>query len=142
MSVIIHYEGQLHSHLAFSKMLDILQAFTIKNRMDYFEFENRCNSMLRSRKGKLFEYTGPTKGIIIYPGFCCEMLLLEFDQTFFVEGGCETQYADISIHIRIIELLQQIESYFSYLLVQDEGEYWEKKDKLLLQSRLNQMRPV
>lgn len=50
---------------------------------------------------------------------------------------CKTQFADISVHVLIIDLLKQIEPYFDNLIVEDEGEYWETSDVNLLQQHID-----
>lgn len=46
---------------------------------------------------------------------------------------CKTQFADIDAHIRISELLGSLKKrYISDLSVNDEGAYWESRDRRLL----------
>jgi len=64
-------------------------------------------------------------------------LILEFDKDLYVQEYCKTQFADIKIHIKIISYLRKIEKHFQRLLVNDEGDYWETKDKKKLQVQMD-----
>jgi hypothetical protein len=64
-----------------------------------------------------------------------------FQQLIWIEskerGGrftsCKTQFADIESHIRIIEVLDFLkQKYIPDLEVNDEGAYWEKRDRRIL----------
>jgi hypothetical protein len=61
----------------------------------------------------------------------------EFDENLYVQEFCKTQFADISVHILIIDLLKRIEPYFDNLIIEDEGEYLETADINLLQQHID-----
>ncbi len=47
--------------------------------------------------------------------------------------ACKTQFGNIDSHIRIIELLDSLKkNYISDLAVNDEGAYWENRDRRIL----------
>jgi len=47
--------------------------------------------------------------------------------------ACKTQFGGIDTHIRIIELLAGLkEKYITDLIVDDEGAYWETRDRRIL----------
>jgi hypothetical protein len=47
--------------------------------------------------------------------------------------ACKTQFGSIDSHIRIIELLAGLqEKYITDLIVNDEGAYWETRDRRIL----------
>jgi hypothetical protein len=47
--------------------------------------------------------------------------------------ACKTQFGSIDSHIRIIELLAGLqEKYITNLIVNDEGAYWETRDRRVL----------
>jgi hypothetical protein len=91
------------------------------------------------------------KGIIVNPGPGAEPLSILFDrsgsltdlmqQMSWINGGvqserftaCKTQFGSIDTHIRIIELLARLkERYIADLVVNDEGAYWETRDRRVL----------
>jgi hypothetical protein len=46
---------------------------------------------------------------------------------------CKTQFGNIDTHIRIVELLDELKQrYIANLVVNDEGGYWENRDRRLL----------
>ncbi len=50
---------------------------------------------------------------------------------------CKTQFADVSVHLLVIDLLRQVEPFFHNFQVVDEGEYWETGDINNLQQHLD-----
>jgi len=91
------------------------------------------------------------KGIVLNVGPGAEPLALLFDlsgtltdmlqQISWIhsngQGGrftmCKTQFAGIDSHIRVIEVLDSLkQSYIPNLVVNDEGDYWESRDRRIL----------
>lgn len=53
----------------------------------------------------------------------------------------KTQFAEVTIHIIIIKLLRYLKKkYIPNLEVEDEGEYWEKEDKHLLEHKFDYLK--
>jgi hypothetical protein len=77
------------------------------------------------RDEKDWDYVGPTRGIVLYPHKDSEPLRLEFDASGFIQEYIKTQFAPTSIHITVVQLLQEIAPQFLNFSVEDEGEYWE-----------------
>ncbi len=128
MGTTIHFEGQLHSNLAYSMLMDCANQFAVENRLQFYPFQDKDSSLLRIRNDRMFEYRGRTKGIIIDPGANCEVMVLEFDETLFAQYSCRTQYGGMEAHLNVINLLRCIQPYFNYLNVLDESGFWETKD--------------
>jgi len=94
------------------------------------------------------------KGIVMYPHPVIEPLSFVVDTTgrlrnYFVLKNMKdievndfwhfviTQSAPIQIHMSIIRLLKDLKKkYISNLNVYDDGEYWEREDKILLKDRV------
>ena len=83
------------------------------------------------------EYNGPVQGIKIQPSENTDPLWIEFDEHFYVQDFCKTQFADVEVHVKIVELLRRIEFCFEYLNVEDEGEYWQTENKENLQQLID-----
>ncbi len=91
------------------------------------------------------------KGIILNAGHGVEMLAILFDQSGTLTDmmqqvswihnkgqgerftACKTQFGSIEAHIRVIELFDLLKKkYISNLIVDDEGAYWESRDRRIL----------
>ena len=125
MGVTIHYEGRLRSPSDFEKLIRISTNFATQNGIDFQHVNEAYKRLLRIRDAKESNYTGPVKGLILHPGLNCEWLNLEFDKDYYCQDSCKTQFADIEVHIGIIELLKQLEPLFEWIKVVDDGEYYE-----------------
>jgi hypothetical protein len=133
MGLTIHFQGKLASNDQYEKLITCAKDFAEENQMPWLPLNNENGSLLQFKEGSFYEYNGPVKGIVIQPGTNCEPFFLQFDKELFIRQFCKTQYADISIHVLLIDLLRQIESGFEELIVIDEGEYWETSDINILQ---------
>jgi hypothetical protein len=80
------------------------------------------------RNEREHDYTGPTRGIVLYPHKNSEPLRLEFDRDLFMQDYTKTQFAPIEVHVKMIRLLKEIAPQFVELVVEDEGEYWDTED--------------
>ena len=78
---------------------------------------------MRDEQG--WDYTGPTRGIVLYPHENSEPLRLEFDRDLIVQEFIKTQFAPAEIHVKIVGFLKKIAPHFEALTVEDEGEYWD-----------------
>lgn len=137
MGVTIHFEGKLKSSKQFNELVETAKVFAVSKDLTFSIFEEEHKILQRVKDEKDWDYEGTTKGIMIQPDVNCDPLNLEFDKDFYVQEFCKTQFADISVHILIIELLRKIEPYFENLKVEDEGEYWKTKDINRLQKLLD-----
>jgi len=133
MGVTIHFEGKLKSSEHFNSVIEISRDFAESNNMEYEIFEEKNKSLLRIKNEKEWDYEGLARGIKIQPDLNTDPLWIEFDKEFYIQEFCKTQFAGINSHIKIIQLLRLISPYFIELLVEDEGEYWDTKNKKKLQ---------
>ena len=51
----------------------------------------------------------------------------------------KTQFAGAAVHIQIIELFDLLRPYFKKLAIEDEGEFWEKRDRAVLEGNIRQV---
>ncbi|HEX8315515.1 MAG TPA: hypothetical protein VF609_11005 [Flavisolibacter sp.] len=137
MGVTIHFEGQLLSAEAFDKAIETAKGFAENNGLEYFLFKEDNKLLQRVKNEQDWDYEGPTKGIHIQPDESSDPFILEFDKDYYLQEYCKTQFADISVHILIIDLLRQIVPFFKSFNVEDEGEYWETSDINLLQQHID-----
>jgi hypothetical protein len=133
MGVTIHFDGQLSSPEDFEKVILTAKSFAQENGLEYFQFQENNKLLQRVKDEQDWDYEGPTNGIQLQPDVNSDPLILEFDENFYLQEYCKTQFADISVHILVVDLLRQIEPFFQSLVVIDEGDYWETGDLNILQ---------
>jgi hypothetical protein len=136
MGVTIHFEGQLTCDDNYNKLIEVAKVFAEENDFQYFLFQEKNKLLQRVRDEKDWDYLGSTKGIQLQPDENCDPLILEFDETLYLQEYCKTQFTDISVHILIIDLLRQIQHFFKSITIEDEGEYWETSDINILQQHI------
>ena len=122
MGVTIHFEGQLSSSNEFDKVIEIAKTFAESNGLEYFLFQEENKLLQRVKEEQNWDYEGPTRGIQIQPDENSDPLVLEFDKNLYLQEYCKTQFADVSVHILIVDLLRQVQPFFTTLTVEDEGE--------------------
>ncbi len=97
------------------------------------KFENNEITLLRVRANEEgWDYTGPTKGIVLYLHENCDPVRFEFDRDLYIQEFVKTQFAGVPAHLELISLLRDIQHFFEDFKVEDEGEYWETGDELVL----------
>jgi hypothetical protein len=119
------------------------------------DFDIPADAVLTHRSsdkpGCIIEGSLGVKGIILNAGQGVEMLAVLFDrsgtltdmmqQVSWIQNKgqderltmCKTQFGSIEAHIRIIELFDLLKKkYISNLMVDDEGAYWESRDRRIL----------
>jgi hypothetical protein len=133
MGVTIHFEGRLKSDQAFSSLLLHIEEIGRAETLLTERFENPQAKLGRGGEERSVDYVGPTKGILLYLHEDCEPLRLEFDRELYVQEWVKTQFAGVDTHIRLIQMLREIEGFFQTLVVNDEGEYWESGNQAALE---------
>ena len=137
MGVTIHFKGRLSSSNNYDKVISISKKFAELNHWEYFIFQEDNKLLERVKDEKDWNYEGSTKGIQLQPDSNSDPFILEFDENLYLQEFCKTQFADLNIHILIVDLLKRIEPYFENLVVEDEGEYWETSDVKLLEKHID-----
>jgi hypothetical protein len=134
MGITIHYEGKLSTPGGYDRVTDIAMKFAEEHRFPFLLFginPDPPGQALRSPQG----WPCPIQGIYIQPDPACDPLILEFDQELQMRKCCNTQLADISVHILVIDLLRKLQHLFESFQVRDDGKYWETRDIVLLQQK-------
>jgi hypothetical protein len=94
-------------------------------------------TLRRARNDEDCDYTGPTRGIALYPHENVDPLRFEFDRDLFMQDYIKTQFAPAEIHVKVVALLKEIAPQFSNLTVEDEGEYWDSGSTDVLAGHLD-----
>jgi hypothetical protein len=129
MGVTIHFEGKLYGEAGYSILLENIRNFAATEGWLVENLPEAERSLRRVREGRDWDYVGLTKGLIVYPHDDCEPLQFEFDENFYAQQYCKTQFAGAQVHVAIVRLLRSLRSSFEVLNVEDEGEYWDSGDE-------------
>lgn len=159
MGITIFARGKIDSIKDIPRLIDDLKTVAEEHKWKYHiiddDFEVRPNAVLTPRDsgvpGAAIEGTLGLKGIVLNVEPGAEPLSILFDrsgvltdmfqQISWIEtnGGnerfsaCKTQFGIIDSHIQIIEILDLIKKkYIADLAVDDEGAYWETRDRRIL----------
>lgn len=82
----------------------------------------------------------PASGVVIQPPGMSEPLFLVFDERGRVANFIKTQFAGPEVHIGVVELLDAVKPHFARLDVEDEGRFWETRDRALLEEDMASVR--
>lgn len=137
MGVTIHFEGQLRGEGQYAALLRGARAFAFTRGWPVREIDEREKILNRVIDEREVEYVGPVLGIELQPHLGAEPLRFEFDKHLFIQQYCKTQFAGADTHIEIIELFSEVAPLFFNLDIADEGEYWELRDRSILQGNLD-----
>ena len=138
MGVTIHFDGQLLDEVAFRGLVTTAVAFATSHTWLTESIESEETTLLRVRDNEEeWNYSGPVKGIVLYPSEDCDPVRLEFDKDLYIQEYTKTQFAGVSTHLNVVELLKVLKPFFRTLRVDDEGEYWETGDERLLGEHMN-----
>jgi hypothetical protein len=136
MGVTIHFEGTLRDEAALDQVVGIAKTLAERESWRWEIVSKEVATLLRSDDEEDIEYTGPVRGIVLYPHENSEPLCLEFDRDLFMQDYIKTQFAPVEIHVKVIGLLREVSPHFSDLEVDDEAEYWETDNLDALRSHL------
>jgi len=137
MGVTIHFEGTLRDEAAFEHVIRSARTLAEQEGWKSEVIAENIATLWRVRNEEDCEYTGPTRGILLYPHENAEPLRLEFDRDLFMQDYIKTQFAPAEIHIRVVRLLKEIAPQFVNLTVEDEGEFWESESREVLAGHLD-----
>lgn len=139
MGVTIHFEGRLKSAEALTSLESDVQAFATEYGWQTKPIAESHATLKRVLNEQNDDYFGPTRGVEVQPHPDSEPLRFEFDRDLFVQEYCKTQFAGSATHVRIVELIRRLAHYFEDLHVEDEGEFWETGDEVLLEGHIGKV---
>jgi len=132
LGVTVHFDGKLRGEQAFADLLRRVEETAKAKKWLTERFENDEVTLLRVRGEEEWDYKGPTTGIVLYLHEDCDPVRLEFDKDLYVQEFVKTQFAGVAAHLELIGLLRDLQQFFEDLRVEDEGEYWDTKNKAVL----------
>ncbi len=156
MGITIFTRGRINRIKDIPRLIDDLREIAEEHKWKYHiiddNFDIQPNAVLTPGvRGAAIEGTLGLKGIVlnIEPGAEPLSILLDrsgeltdmFQQISWIEtnGGnerfsaCKTQFGSIDSHIQIVEILDLVKKkYVTDLVVNDEGAYWETRDRRIL----------
>jgi len=121
MGVTIHFSGQLLGEDAFRDLISVATAYAATYKWAFEPIESEHVTLSRMWNEEEWDYSGPVKGVVLYPGEDCEPVRLEFDTNLYAQNWVKTQFAGVETHIRVVELLKALTPFFRILRVEDEG---------------------
>lgn len=160
MSITIFAWGKIESIGDIPRLIDDLKRVAGKHSWKYHviddDFDTHPDAVLTRRNlgeqaAAVIKGSLGLKGIVLNVGPGAEPLAILFDRSGVLtdmlqqvswihrkgQGErftmCKTQFAGIDSHIRVIELLDGLKQrYIPDLVVNDEGDYWESRDRRIL----------
>lgn len=135
MGVTVHFEGRLKTSNDFEKVIDIGRNLAMRKNAEIINLDSDNKILHRVKDEKEWDYEGKVRGIQFLVHENSDPIFLEFDKDFYIQEYCKTQFAGISTHIELIQLLRDIEPFFEELIVIDEGEFWETSDINILEQK-------
>jgi hypothetical protein len=159
MGITIFARGRIDRIGYIEHLIDDVKGIAAENNWAYRivddDFETEPDAVLTRRahddKAAVIEGSLGLKGIIVSVDPGAEPLSILFDrsgaltdlmqQLSWIQSNgqgerftiCKTQFGSIDTHIRVIELLAGLkEKYITNLVVNDEGAYWETRDRRIL----------
>jgi len=150
MGLSIHYSGAFSNSASLSSMIEEVRDVAELHNWKYHIFEDafdtqafNCNDHKENIYGISFipPECEPVWITFLSNGKMSNVMLLnlygkskdEKEQQYLYMNAVKTQYAGIEIHKLIIHLFKHLsKKYFTYFTMQDEGEYWETGDEVLL----------
>lgn len=137
--VTIHYQGELRPGVTLQQLTDsACQAATDRSWQcvlvsgDEIPMLDRRTADSIKRLDQATDVAAEARGAVIYADPMCEPLYLVFGARRRIDNSVKTQFAGAEVHIGIVEVLAAIKPYFAQLTVDDEGGYWQTRDRAKL----------
>ena len=140
--VTIHFEGTVSSNDNLSKIFYVVKDFAAKNKWTVEDASSDQGVLQRVINEENKDYKGKITGIVVRISDQCEPLYFQFGDDLLMQDFVKTQFAGPDVHIKIVELLEIIKPYFKNLNIIDEGEYWETKDREILEKHMNTVNSI
>lgn len=143
MGVIIGYKGKIKDKALVDPFIKNVEEYARKHKWEcqlFFEKEmtlKRDGPADENGEWESWNYTGPVTILRLMCHPQCDPLCFEIGEDLIFSDFVKTQFAPVDIHIAIIELLQRVQPFLSELEVEDEGEYWETRDRSVLEQYIH-----
>jgi len=137
MGITIHFEGKATERRGVDAIVAEAESYAGSLGWPFQRFANTQITLRRVRNEEDWDYTGPTRGVVLQPHPDSEPLRLEFDSDSYVQEFVKTQFAGPETHIAIVTLLRRVQPLFESLEVTDEGEFWITNDRTLLEKQID-----
>jgi hypothetical protein len=134
--VTIHYEGTAASPDAVAKILTAVTAFAKQRGWKVEDASSKTGRLQRVIDEKDKDYEGRIIGIVVRISDNCEPLYFQFGDDLFMQDFVKTQFAGADVHIQIVQLLESLRPHFKKIDVIDEGDYWDTRDKTVLEGHI------
>jgi hypothetical protein len=129
LGITIHFAGKLRDEQCFHEGVRIAREYAAKMQWRCESIDETEVTLLRvGDNEEEWDYTGPVRGIALFPHADCEPVRLEFDRDLYIQEYTKTQFAGPEIHVAVVVLLRALQPLFEKLDVIDESEYWETGD--------------
>ncbi len=137
--ITIHFEGTALSSSAVTNVLSVVEAAAKKNKWKLEDASAKQGHLDRLIDYKEKNYEGNLTGVVIQVAENCEPLYFQFGDDLIMQDFVKTQFAGAEVHVQIIELLESIRSLFKKFAVDDEGEFWERHDRIFLAGKIQEV---
>ena len=84
-----------------------------------------------------FESEGGTVFFAVHPHANCELVSFRIGADGRFRDSCKTQFAPLEVDVGVVELLEAFKSRLAELVVEDDGAYWETRNRQTLQRRID-----
>jgi hypothetical protein len=87
MGVTIHFKGSLHNEAGLVQVVDAAQRLAQREDWEWDMIEGDVVNLERSLDDRTWNYTGPVRGVVLYPHENSEPLRFEFDRDLIVQDS-------------------------------------------------------
>ena len=84
-----------------------------------------------------FETQGDAIFFALHPHDHCELVSFKVGTDGRFRDSCKTQFAPVEVHMGVVGLFDALRSRLAELVIEDEGDYWETRDRARLQGRID-----
>ena len=136
MGITISYRGRVNPKLKLREFYIYSTLVSKEKGWSISEMEERDGLTMLEQKDGEIPYTGKLLSFSIDIHENCEPLQFQITQDGYFNNWCKTQFAPLEAHIGVVDFFTQVKIKLAELVVQDEGAYWESRDKEALEERI------
>lgn len=142
MSITIHFGGELQSKEKLAELLSFTMYFADEKGLFALMIEEGDTPLVKMKDEKMADDGTLYSGMMLQPHMDAETICLFFDEHLILDTFCKTQFGGAEAHLMVIEFLDEIKPFFKTFWVDDEGDYWETRDLVLLQKKLDMVSEI